>query len=501
MEKIAFNCRHALHSVAATRLIEQAAAADVPPHSLMRRAGLALAQLALALAPHARRIWVACGAGNNGGDGLEAAMHLQRWGKNPVVSWLGSAGKAPPDAAASFERARQAGVTFAPQTPAQWELGIDALLGIGSQPRPAEGALRDFIRQLNAGAAPVLAADVPTGLNADTGAAAIDCVQATHTLSLLTLKPGLFTAAGRDSAGCVWYDRLGVTTPDSIDLAPPCAWLSAAPVTSARLHASHKGSYGDVAVIGGAPGMTGAALLAASAALYAGAGRVYVGLLDAGGPGVDSALPELMFRHPEQLDLTAMTVVCGCGGGTAIAALLGKILSTASRLVLDADALNAIASDSQLQTLLHARAQRDRCTVLTPHPLEAARLLGESAAWVQADRLRAATQLQALFACVIALKGSGTLIAAPGQTPLINPTGNARLASAGTGDVLAGLIAAGLTNGKAAFEAAWQAVFRHGLLADQWPAQQPLTAAALAHGAVASGWSNCPQHSQRRPVL
>jgi hydroxyethylthiazole kinase-like uncharacterized protein yjeF len=451
------------------------------PHTLMRRAGLTVARLALAIAPHAQRIWIPCGPGNNGGDGLEAAMHLQRWGKLPIVTWLGRPETAPPDAAASHRRAIDAGVTFAEVPPDTWDLCIDALLGVGASNRAPAGRMADSIALINTGAAPVLAVDLPTGLNADTGHAAQPTVKASHTLSLLTLKPGLFTAHGRDAAGTIWLDDLDVF-PEAADpvFASPTAWLAGAPIAAARLHASHKGSYGDVAVVGGAPGMTGAALLAASGALHAGAGRVFVGLLDGGTLTVDTSQPELMFRPVNALDFKSMTVVCGCGGGDAIRDPLPRILATSTSVVIDADAINAIANDLQLQTLLIARGQRSAATVLTPHPLEAARLLDTTAAQVQQNRLAAAQQLAQRFGCTVVLKGSGTVIAAPGQTPVINPTGNARLATAGTGDVLAGMVGARLACGWNAFEAAGLAVYQHGLLADRWPTGSALVAAALA---------------------
>jgi len=226
--------------------------------------------------------------------------------------------------------------------------------------------------------------------------------------------------------------------------------------------------------------MTGAALLAACAALHQGAGRVFVGLLDGGSLGVDANHPELMFRPLESLDPAQLTVVCGCGGGNAVAAQLPHLLSAASLAVIDADALNSIANDSQLQQLLRARHARGRQTVLTPHPLEAARLLGSTTAEVQQDRLATAQQLAQRFYCTVVLKGSGTVIAAPGVTPVINPTGNALLATAGTGDVLAGMIGARLSNGKSAFQAACEAVWLHGHAADTWPHNQALTAGALA---------------------
>ncbi|MEO5670300.1 MAG: ADP/ATP-dependent (S)-NAD(P)H-hydrate dehydratase, partial [Ramlibacter sp.] len=180
------------------------------------------------------------------------------------------------------------------------------------------------------------------------------------------------------------------------------------------------------------------------------------------------------------LDLTAMHVVCGCGGGEAVRAVLPKVISTAKTLVLDADALNAIAGDAQLKSLCIARARRGRETVITPHPLEAARLLESNTSEVQADRLAAARELASRFGCVAVLKGSGTVIAAPGTAATINPTGSARLATAGTGDVLAGMISAHLARGHSAPDAAAGAVFRHGSLADTWPPGSKLTASALA---------------------
>ena len=471
-----------LLDMAALRRLEKIAASGLPPHALMERAGASVARLALAIAPHASTVWVACGPGNNGGDGLEAALHLKEWGKQPVVTWLGQDTGGPADAAVSLRRAQAAGVLFAEQPPGDWDLCIDALLGIGGGggTRPLDGAMAGWAARMNRGAAPVLSVDLPSGLNANTGSRDSGAVAATHTLSLLALKPGLFTAAGRDACGQVWLDRLGIDTPAEA----PVAWLGGPPPVPPRLHDSHKGSYGDVAVVGGAAGMTGAALLAATAALHGGAGRVLVALLDGAGTTVDPAQPELMFRDWAGLDFSGLHVACGCGGGEAVKAAMPRLLSTAASLVLDADALNALAGDAQLRALLQARSGRPgRRTVLTPHPLEAARLLGIGAAQVQADRLAAAHELVARFGCAVVLKGSGSVIAGPGRLPSINPTGNARLASAGTGDVLAGMLAARLAGGMPAFDAAAAAVYRHGIAADAWPDGQVLSASVLAGSA------------------
>lgn len=470
-----------LHDIAATRQIEAQAALALPPHTLMLRAGAALARLAAALAPHARTVWVACGPGNNGGDGLEAAARLAGDHRRVIVTWLGDE-RAPglsADARRSLQNARTAGVTFAHEPPDSPDLVIDALLGIGAN-RPLEGRAAQWQAQMARCSVPVLAIDVPSGLNADTGCG--PAVRATHTLSLLTLKPGLFTAHGRDTAGDIWWDDLGVD--EQAHHGAATAWLNGAPTVTFRPHASHKGTWGDVAVVGGAPGMTGAALLAARAALHAGAGRVFVGLL--GDPAhhpvaVDPLQPELMFRSLAALDPTQLHVVCGCGGGDAVLCELPRLLSRAASLVLDADALNAISADTGLQALLRARCARvTNSTVLTPHPLEAARLLGCSAAQVQADRLAAAHALVERFGAVVALKGSGTVIASAHKLPRINPTGNARLATAGTGDVLAGMIGARLAGGLPADTAAASAVYTHGGCADWWPTTRTLVAGELA---------------------
>lgn len=468
-----------LHDVAASRAVEQQGQASLPPHALMRRAGMSVAALARALHPHARKVWIACGPGNNGGDGLDAAIHLLATGWSVEVSLTGDPARLPADAADAHARARIAGVVVGTNTqPIQVpDLAIDAVLGLGSRRAPA-GELAALIDSLNKLSCPVLAVDLPSGLNADTGQAlGPACVVADHTLSLLTLKPGLFTGAGRDHAGEVWFDPLGVT-PNRTSL-----WLSGSAALHAdRRHAQHKGSFGDVAVIGGAAGMAGAAFLAAHAAHAAGAGRVYVDVLDSSAPpAYDIQRPELMLRHGwwQTASAESATVVAGCGGGLAIRQALPRLLSAAARLVLDADALNAVAADPALAALLKARHHRQRETVLTPHPLEAARLLGADTASVQGDRLAAARELGQRFGSVVVLKGSGSVIAGPDGALWINGTGNAALSSAGTGDVLAGWIGGCWSASRGgAIEAARHAAWLHGLAAE-YSRASPLRAADL----------------------
>ena len=516
-----------LYDVLATRQIKHRAASALPPHTLMQRAGLAVARLSLALRPHAQSIWVACGPGNNGGDGFEAAMHLHGLGKRVTVTWTGP-GKngSPPDAQASYERALAAGVPMAEAPPQNFDFCIDALLGMGlavglTRSHPGADLIAQWLGLMQVSPAARLAIDLPSGLDADTGlsdfvttknfatgVSATKCIAYNpsktgrndlFTLCFLTLKPGLFTANGRDRAGEVWFDDLGVASSADAALPRPCAWLLGADRApslqrSKALNASHKGSFGDVAVLGGESTptnhMAGAALLAARAALHAGAGRVFVALLEqpgaehsSGNMTVDPVQPELMFRSPKVLDFKRQVIVCGCGGGAAVNTVLTELLSSAATLVLDADALNAIALDVHFQAGLRARDALGYRTVLTPHPLEAARLLGLKTVDVQANRLKAASQLAEHFQAVVVLKGSGTVVAAPGQLSCINSSGNALLATAGTGDVLAGMVGAALASGQNAFDAACSAVFAHGRLADDWALSHPgqaLTASRLA---------------------
>ena len=485
-----------LHGAAATRLVETQALASHPAGTLMARAGLAVAQVAMAMAPHARVVHVLAGPGNNGGDGLVAARHLHEAGKQVLVTMLGDPAQLPNDAAVAYRDAAAAGVPLhrwsGPETAlaSRCELVIDALLGLGAA-RALTGVMADAVTAINQCDAPVLAVDIPSGLNPDTGAALGGPIVWAHiTLSLLTLKPGCFTAEGRDHAGQVWLDCLGVAADGAT------AVLTGTPGTASRLHASHKGNHGDLAVVGGARGMVGAAWLAARAALAAGAGRVFVNLLDEQAAAVDLQRPELMSRPgwwrsvPEVLRQT--TVVCGCGAGESVVDALPPLLAHAARLVLDADALNAIAGDATLLTALRARAARGRDTVLTPHPLEAARLLGCSASQVQHDRIGAATSLAECCNATVVLKGSGSIVATMGALPCINPTGNDALATAGTGDVLAGWIG-GLwarAGAPGAHAVAATAVYQHGCAADRFVAgggTGPLRAADLVEW-LAGSW-------------
>ena len=434
-----------LHGAAAAKAMEADALARCAAHELMERAGLAVARLARALAPAAGLVEVWCGPGNNGGDGYVAARWLHLSGTPVRLLECGTPARLPADAARARALAIAAGISpLSPSSPSflsvpsgpsakqsateiRPDLVIDALLGLGAS-RPPQGALAGAIGRINSSGATVLAVDLPSGLDADTGQPLGDAVvRADHTLALLTLKPGLFTALGRDLAGDAWFDDLGRQTPAAADPdAAPTAHLLGPMLRHAPPHAWHKGRRGDAWVVGGAPGMVGAAWLAAHAALSAGAGRVYLSLLAPDAAlALDAGRPELMQRPwaaaSAQLCGSA-TVIAGCGGGGTIRDCLPRLLAHAPRLVLDADALNHVAHEPALLRLLQGRAGRAQGTVLTPHPLEAARLAGIDSAAVQDDRLRAATALAAHMSAVVVLKGSGTVIAAPATLPCINPS-------------------------------------------------------------------------------
>lgn len=507
----------ALYSNEQTRALEHALAASLPPHTLMQRAGSATARMALAFAPHARHIWIACGPGNNGGDGLEAALHLAAAGKQVHISLLpaGRSG-APADASQALQRAQAAGLAIHTQAPEHYDLAIDALWGIGLRADldlPAGSAAGDWLQRLLQTEKPVLCIDTPSGLLADTGALAPAAAALAPpaprgprcTLSMLCLHPGLFTHQGSDWAGQVWLAPL--TQDSSVQAVNPhLASVRHNPGASGELvthcpaqpqaQNAHKGQFGDVGMVGGAAGMEGAAMLAASAALHSGAGRVMLHLLDSTERPAALA-PDIMQRPLIAMESLRGALVAGCGGGNAIAAVLPRLLQHPGPLVLDADALNGLAHDESLRHSLRARSAL-AATVLTPHPLELARLLGSSTAQVQTDRIGAARQAAAQWQCLVVLKGSGSIIAAPDGRYAINHSGNARLSIGGTGDVLAGCLGAQLAPlpANADWQAAWQptlnAVWLHGRVADLWPRLRPdqpaLTASALAQTLPRQPW-------------
>ena len=306
----------------------------------------------------------------------------------------------------------------------------------------------------------VYAIDVPSGLDSDTGAWVGDVpgVCAMATLTFIGDKPGLHTGHGVDAAGDVVVEPIGTHAAASNGHLIGVDDLGT--VRLARRRDSHKGTYGNVVVVGGGRGMVGAALLAGRAALRLGAGRVYVDAIGAPEFRVDPACPELMFRPLQELaDLQAIVVGCGLGADADARVALDSVLGRDAALVADADALTLLAADADLQ---RRATERRAPLVLTPHPLEAARLLGTTATAVQADRVAAAQGIAERFRCMAVVKGAGTVVARPDGCYAINPTGSPALATAGTGDVLAGMIAALLAQGHEAWCATQAAVWLHG---------------------------------------
>ena len=464
------NAGGGLYTVAQVRGIEQAALQSTPPGALMRRAGAAAAALANRLLPAdgARRVLVLAGPGNNGGDAMEAAALLAYAGCDVAIHFAGKADALSADASAALHRAKASPAQFMQaDASAGWDLVIDGLFGIGLT-RPLAGDIVALVGAVNRLRCPVLALDVPSGLNADTGAVVGPngiAVRASHTITFIAGKPGLHTADGRDCAGKVEVAALDI---DPALYPPPAIFLADTRLFASglapRRENSHKGSYGNVAILGGAHGMAGAVVLAARSAALSGAGKVFAGFIDVP-PAFDALHPEIMCRRAMDLDFEGATLVAGPGLGDSAQAeaLLAKALSANAPLVLDADALNMLAADAGLRQLL---ANRGAPTLMTPHPLEAARLLSISAADVQADRVQAARRIATAFNAMVVLKGAGSIMARPDGLAVINTTGSPALATAGTGDVLAGLCGALLAQHWGPWEALLGAVWLHGAAAE-----------------------------------
>ena len=395
------------------RRIERQALDTVP--SLMERAGAAAAELAARLAFEKKDILVLAGPGNNGGDAKIAAERLKEQFYRVTV-------------ATRSDELREA----------NWALVIDGLFGIGLA-RDIDGDYARLVDYANRQRCPVLALDIPSGLQSDTGRVMGRAVRATHTLTFIGLKPGLLTLDGPDHCGEITVAELGLP-PRKLN-----AWVASRELFQSVLRRRprnfHKGMAGSVAILGGASGMAGAALLAGRAALKLGAGRVYVGMLDPTLP-VDPGAPELMLRHADDalgLDLEALVIGPGLGDGERAETLLGAALASELPCVLDADALNLISENADLR---RACARRSAETIVTPHPAEAGRLLGSSTAAVQDDRVKAARMLSQNLNAHVVLKGNGSILVARDGHWFVNRTGNPGMASAGMGDVLAGMLGA-----------------------------------------------------------
>ncbi len=473
--------RTRLLRVSAVRALEDALRARDPEANLMERAGAAVARVALRMAAErAQPILFVVGPGNNGGDALVAARVLHERGIGVRVALLDDPARLRGDAADAWARWQRCGEPVVdPDDAADAAIGaaidhaslvVDGLFGIGFARAPT-GRARAWIERINASGRPVLAIDVPSGVDADTGHVADIAIVADRTITFVANKPGLATGDALDHVGDVVVDPLGADDATIDGLGLDVAQLGTINGPSSfdalrrpRRRNSHKGSYGSVAVVGGDHGMVGAALMASRMALHAGAGRVYVKLIADDAPGYDVVQPELMLRDTlDGVDATAVAIGPGLGHGDEAMRLLARWIVDAPALCVDADGLNAIAKRADLGDLLRARTVP---AVLTPHPLEAARLLGCDAKDVQRDRLAAAAKLASRFASVVVLKGAGTIVCEPGGAWVVNATGNPALATGGTGDVLTGLVAGLLAQHLPPADAARAAVWLHGHAAD-----------------------------------
>jgi hydroxyethylthiazole kinase-like uncharacterized protein yjeF len=445
---------------------------------LMERAGLSAATLARdMLAERRARVLVLAGPGNNGGDAFVVARHLASWFFDVVVCALDDAARMPAEAAAARAawRARGGAVVSDWSGDRDFGLIIDGLFGIGLS-RPIDQMHARWIVQANDSRIPVLALDIPSGLDAETGVAQTPTIRARATATFIALKPGLLTLDGPDYCGAISVHRLDVADNDIPATAGArLDWTvlrTALPEVLLRSRRNvHKGTYGTLGVVGGSEGMVGASLLAARAALHMGAGKVLVGLAATDRPAVDFQQPELMLRGAaDVLERTLDAIVVGPGIGTGETArhLLDDALRRGTPLVIDADALTLIAADSALSAAVIARTAP---TAITPHPAEAARLAGVKTSDIQANRVEAAMTMARRFNTGVVLKGAGSVLAYPDGNWAINGSGNPGLASGGTGDVLAGMLGALLAQGIALGDALPLAVCLHGAAADALVAQ------------------------------
>lgn len=437
---------------------------------LMERAGAAAFQLLRRRWPAARRLLVLCGGGNNGGDGYVVARLGREHDMDVTVQALADIGALPPAAAAAAQRFREAGGTMHPFAGA-WsrdvDLIVDAMLGTGLT-RPLAGAFAQAIGQINNAGRPVLSLDVPSGLDADTGAVMNCAVHANMTVSFVALKPGLVTGSGPDCTGTLEFAPLGVDPALAGELAPHARLISHTTrpfPLQRRPRDAHKGAFGHVLVVGGDVGYAGAPLLAGEAAVRVGSGLVTLATRPQHAGLQVAARPELMawgIERPQQLDpLLARATVVAIGPGLGQSAwgtgLLARVLETDLPMVVDADALMLLARDP-------AHSER---WVLTPHPGEAGRMLGCAAADVQRDRFAAVQALHSRYGGTAVLKGCGSLVAVKNETVAVCTDGNPGMASGGMGDVLTGVIAGLLAQGLDPGSAALTGVCLHGAAADR----------------------------------
>jgi hydroxyethylthiazole kinase-like uncharacterized protein yjeF len=476
---------------------------SIPGLTLMERAGEHVAEAAREMLGSVGgpgggrdgtwRVAIWCGKGNNGGDGLVAARHLARAGLDVEVFLLGHPKELSGDAVVNFELLEKLDVkrievaekehvrNFTKVYP-PYDLIIDAIFGTGFNGR-VEGVFAEAIDAINSAGASVLSVDIPSGVAGDTGAVSVPAVRATKTVTFAYPKIGLVQYPGADQVGEMEVADIGIPPHIVKDVATSRVYVTTLEEAEAllprRAPDTHKRRCGSVLVVGGSPGLTGAAALAARAALRSGAGLVTLAVPEGVHDIFEVKLTEVMTRPLPQGKEGAISLkaagaiaelsegfdVVAVGPGLSTGGEVGKVVMELVKtlkvpLVLDADGLNAMIG----QTALFA--ERQAPLILTPHPGEMARLAGKSTAQVQADRMGTARENAEKWSAVVVLKGAGTLVAAPGGTVKVNATGNPGMATAGMGDVLTGCIASFVGQGLGAFDAAVVGVYYHGHAAD-----------------------------------
>jgi NAD(P)H-hydrate epimerase len=465
-----------LYTAAQVRGIDYAAIHEsgIAGYELMSRAGKAIVNVAREHFPAARRWLVMCGPGNNGGDGYVAARLATRAGIDVTMCSMVDPRQLKGDAATAYADWQAVGgeVLLWPLSESgSYDLALDALLGTGID-RPVGGEFRGAIAWLNQLDCPRLAIDIPSGLNADTGCVMGCAVEALHTVTFVGRKRGMYTADGPDHCGDISFDDLAIPAEASAKQSAGCGTLLslgfAAEVLQRRPRNTHKGSFGHVLAVGGVKGMSGAIRLCGEAALRSGAGLVTLATDPVHAGFVNLGRPELMIRSiGGGDDLRSLlnddfTVALGPGLGMAdwSRSLLTSCLESEAQLVIDADGLNLLARE-----LRQNPVRRERW-IVTPHPAEAARLLDCTVSEIQQDRIKAATDIAALLGACVVLKGCGTVVAEESGAYAICPLGNPGMATAGSGDVLTGIIVALLGQGLSCFGAARLGVLAHAAAGD-----------------------------------
>lgn len=456
-----------------------------PSSVLMERAGHAVATVAARFlqGAYGRRVLVLAGKGNNGGDGLVVARKLHRMGALVRIALAEPPKSLRGDPLEMYERlvplALPVGTPsgeIIQKVASRSDLVVDALFGTGFR-GAASGLIGDWIDAANRAGAPVIAVDIPSGLDGTDGSVRGPAISATLTVALQALKCGHLLGEGPRLCGEIEVVDIGVEVRDD----DACAFVPEAPDVAEAIPRrpldAHKWSAGSVCVVGGSAGMSGAAVMAARSALRAGAGMVALALPRSVQKMVAPSAPELVTRPLEETPDGAISEVAfeavaqmarrydvlavgpGMGRDPSTGGLVKRILAeTDCPVVLDADGLNLLGRDAYREI-----GEREAPTVLTPHPAEMARLLGTDAATVDRERLAVASEVAAKWECVVLLKGPRTIVAGPEGTPIVNVTGTPALATAGTGDVLTGIVAALIAAGAKPTGAAMAAAYVHGV--------------------------------------